>query len=136
MLYLMDTSTCSFALRSEYGVDRRMAGMKASDAAISVIVLAEAWAGSRKSSKPDLWRERWRKLIATWSILPFDESCAEVYAQIRHDLERRGTMIGIHDCQIAATALTHGLIVVTDNDVEFKRVPGLKVENWIKRSGR
>ena len=46
-------------------------------------------------------------LLNGWPILPFDQECADVYAQIRHDREKHGTMIGIHDCQIAATALVH-----------------------------
>ena len=120
-------------MKSIHGVAARMKSTPFDAMAISVVNLAEAWAGSRKSSKPALWRGRWQMLINGWRILPFDQECAEVYVQIRHDLEKHGTMIGIHDCQIAATALVHRLTVVTDNVTEFKRVPGLKVENWVKR---
>ena len=56
---------------------------------------------------------------------------AESYGQIRSDLERKGATIGGNDLWIAAHALTLGLKLVTNNDREFKRVPGLRVENWV-----
>jgi len=55
-----------------------------------------------------------------------------MYGQIRADLERAGTPIGPLDTMIAAHALSLGLIIVTDNEREFRRVPGLKIQNWAK----
>ena len=56
---------------------------------------------------------------------------AKQAARIRADLKRKGTPIGAYDLQIAATALVNGLTVVTNNTDEFKRVVGLKLENWV-----
>ena len=78
-------------------------------------------------------------LTTGWQPAPFDALCADHYGRIRADLERRGTMIGHRDCQIAATALAYAqsesvaVTVVTDNINEFKCVAGLKVANWVKR---
>lgn len=68
--------------------------------------------------------------LAPFSSLPFDDACACKCAEIRHELETRGVIIGPHDLQIAATALLHGLTLVTHNMSEFSRVPELKLEDW------
>jgi tRNA(fMet)-specific endonuclease VapC len=136
MRLLLDTNILSYAMRRQHGVHERIATHAIADIATSVIVLSEGLTGVEKSNRGNRWMRLWQGVVDTWPVLPFDAACAETYARIRADLERRGAMIGIHDCQIAATALTHGLIVVTDNDAEFKRVPGLKVENWVRRGTR
>jgi tRNA(fMet)-specific endonuclease VapC len=53
------------------------------------------------------------------------------YGDIRADLERRGTPVGVNDLHIAGHARSEGLIVVTNNLREFERVAGLRVENWL-----
>jgi tRNA(fMet)-specific endonuclease VapC len=62
--------------------------------------------------------------------LPFDDSCVDLYADIRSKLAAAGTPIGPIDTLIAAIALTHGVTLVTHNLAEFSRVPGLKIEDW------
>jgi tRNA(fMet)-specific endonuclease VapC len=69
-------------------------------------------------------------LLSKFVSFSFDDRCANVYARIRHDLERRGCVIGPYDLQISAIALAHPLTVVTGNVVEFSRVTGLRVEDW------
>jgi tRNA(fMet)-specific endonuclease VapC len=72
------------------------------------------------------------KFIAAFEITPFDDQASRRYAQIRARLERRGEPIGANDYIVAATALATGCILVTDNDREFRRVAGLKLEDWLK----
>jgi tRNA(fMet)-specific endonuclease VapC len=62
--------------------------------------------------------------------MSFDDAVAEVYGRLRAELDLRGTPIGPNDLLIAATALAHGLTLVTRNEKEFGRVPGLRIENW------
>jgi tRNA(fMet)-specific endonuclease VapC len=63
----------------------------------------------------------------------FDERAATAYGVIRADLERRGTPIGPLDTLLAAQAVGHELVLVTDNEREFRRVKQLKkVENWLQ----
>ena len=57
----------------------------------------------------------------------------ERYAVLRAELEAAGTVIGTHDLWIAAQALAEDAVLVTDNTREFERVPGLRLENWLKR---
>lgn len=71
--------------------------------------------------------ELFRELFAS---LPFDDEAAAVYARIRGDLTSRGVLIGGNDMMIAATALAHGLTLVTHNTGEFSRIPRLMIEDW------
>jgi tRNA(fMet)-specific endonuclease VapC len=58
------------------------------------------------------------------------ETAGEKYGTIRAELESRGEMIGNNDLWIAAHALASGLVLVTNNEREFRRVRGLKIQNW------
>ena len=73
-------------------------------------------------------------LLPNYEVLPFDTSAARIYAQVRADLERRGTPLDEADLRIAAIALAHGHTVVTGNVRHFGRVPDLPVENWLGES--
>ncbi|MFC1652893.1 type II toxin-antitoxin system VapC family toxin [Planctomycetota bacterium] len=69
-------------------------------------------------------------VLASIPILDIDLATARCHAQLWSDLSKRGNMIGVHDSWIAATCLAHGLKLVTENEQEFRRVPGLDLETW------
>jgi tRNA(fMet)-specific endonuclease VapC len=69
--------------------------------------------------------------LAPLTILPFDESAAWAYGDLRADLERRGTPIGSLDTMIAAHALSQQALLVTHNTREFAKVPGLQLDDWV-----
>jgi tRNA(fMet)-specific endonuclease VapC len=73
--------------------------------------------------------ERLRELIFFLPARPLPESAGEAYGALRADLEARGEMIGNNDLWIAAHALASGLTLVTNNDKEFRRVRGLRLQN-------
>lgn len=131
MRYLIDTTTVSFAMRAQRNVASRLESCRRADLAITSVALAEGLFGCARlgASGQRQWAV-WQALAAEWHVVPFDRACAEHYARLRADLERRGCAIGDRDMMIAATALAHDLILVTDNDAEFCRIPGLRVENW------
>jgi tRNA(fMet)-specific endonuclease VapC len=87
-----------------------------------------AWC--RKYEIPELRRNKLTLLLSPYRSLPFDSRCVPHYARIRHYLEKQEQMIGGNDLMIAATALAHGLTLVTHNTEEFSRVPGLQWEDW------
>ena len=74
--------------------------------------------------------ERTYQFAAPFTSLPFDDAAADVCSRIRHHLESQGTPIGPYDLQIAAIALANGCTLVRHNTAEFRRVPGLLVEDW------
>jgi tRNA(fMet)-specific endonuclease VapC len=98
---------------------------------ISAITVAELMYGIDKSAYPEQNKLALIKFLAPFEILSFSEAAATAYGRIRTDLERQGAPIGAYDLLFAAQALGEGLILVTNNEREFRRIDGLAVENWV-----
>jgi tRNA(fMet)-specific endonuclease VapC len=101
-----------------------------SELAVCSIVRAELMHGAEKYSNVSRRKMEVTKLLANVISCSFDDSCADVYGSLRQSLESRACIIGPYDLQIAAIALVHDLTLVTGNVSEFKRVHGLRVEDW------
>ncbi len=99
---------------------------------ISSISLAELQYGIKKSTRPDKNQIALNQFLLPLEIADFDTGAAIEYGRIRADLEKKGTPIGTLDTLIAAHVKAMGLILVTNNEKEFIRIDGLKVENWTK----
>jgi tRNA(fMet)-specific endonuclease VapC len=100
---------------------------------LSSVVLAELLTGVAKSGTgAALRRASLNDLVDGLTPLPFDGDAAEVYARLRARMESKGQLIGPLDLLIAAQALSRDLVLVTDNLREFRRVPGLACENWLR----
>lgn len=130
MKYLLDTNICIAAMRRNRQILARVLRADPSELAVAVMTVAELWFGALRSADPARGRAVADAFLAPFAWLPFNDVGAERYATARHALETRGTPIGERDLVIAATALAHGLAVVTNNTREFARVPGLVVEDW------
>lgn len=131
MRYLLDTNICIYVInqRPPTVLDKFLAH-EDDGLAISVITASELYWGVRKSgSARNLLALE--KFLAPLTVLDYNLAAAQVYGQLRTALERKGTPIGPLDMQIAAHALALGLTLVSNNLREFKRVRGLKLENWI-----
>lgn len=86
--------------------------------------------GARLSSRVAENLRSIERLLEPFHSIPFDDSCADQYAQISSTLRRQGMLIGANDLLIAATALSRKLTLVTHNVDEFSRVTGLLIEDW------
>jgi tRNA(fMet)-specific endonuclease VapC len=129
--YLLDTNICIYIRQNKpEQVLRRFRRLQPGEAALSVITYGELLYGAAKSSQRTMALERLRELIRLLPALPLPESAAERYLAIRAELESKGEMIGNNDVWIAAHALAQRLTLVTNNEKEFRRVRGLKVQNW------
>lgn len=130
-MYVLDSSVCIEFLRGNLpNVQEMMQATDPSQFAIPAIVEAELLTGAEKSANPVRNRHLVERFTSAFQILPFNSACARIYAQIRAALEAKGTPIGLMDMLIAATALAHFGTIVTNNEREFARVPGLRVEAW------
>lgn len=98
--------------------------------AVSAITLAELVHGAEKSSDPARNLSVVEDFCSRLSVLPYGEREAYHYGSIRAALEKLGQPIGVNDLHIAAQARAHGLVLITNNQREFERVPGLMLENW------
>ena len=131
MKVMLDTNICIYIIKQKpRSVLERFAAFPVGDLGISVITLAELEYGASKSSEPDRNREALEQFVSPLEIAVLDRPATSIYGKIRALLEKRGRPIGSMDLLIAAHALSLNVRLVTNNMREFKRVPGLRVENW------
>ena len=130
-VYMLDTSILSHLMRQPQGpIAARIAKVGEDAVTTSIIVACELRYGVVKRGSRRLTRQL-EAVLGAITILPMDAGSDRHYAAIRSTLEKKGTPIGAHDMLIAAHARSIGAICVTANVSEFKRVPALKVENWL-----
>ncbi|MFP4418826.1 MAG: type II toxin-antitoxin system VapC family toxin [Chitinispirillaceae bacterium] len=133
MKYMLDTNICIYIIKKKpISVLSRLQNEAITDVVVSSITLAELEYGVYKSSRVEQNKLALLRFFTPIEIVPFDDMAAGKYGQIRAALERAGRPIGSLDTLIAAHALSLRLILVTNNTSEFKRVKGLRVENWVK----
>ena len=129
--YLLDTNICIYVRRRKPElVFRHFDKLAPGEAAISVITFGELLYGANKSAEREASLKTLSEFFRLVPALPLPERAGEVYGFIRADLEARGEVIGGNDLWIAAHALASGLTLVTNNEKEFRRLRGLKVQNW------
>jgi tRNA(fMet)-specific endonuclease VapC len=129
--YLLDTNILSHLVRQPQGsIAARIAAAGEENVVTSLIVACELRYGAAKRGSRRLTRQV-EAILGAITILPLEAGADRHYAAIRTILEKKGTPIGANDMLIAAQARAIEATCVTDNVAEFKRVPGLKVENWL-----
>lgn len=128
--YLLDTNLCIRVLRQRPPALRARFNADAEALCISDVILYELLYGAERSSDPARVRREVEHFASRLAILPFDSEAAGHTAHIRADLERRGCVIGPYDLMIAGAARSRGLVVITANLDEFRRVQGLRCEDW------
>ena len=132
--YLLDTNILSDLVRAPQGrIAEAIAREGEGSVCTSIIVAAELRFGARKRGSKRLSFQL-EAILSAIEVLPFEPPADHSYAKLRTHLERAGTPIGPNDMLIAAQALAARLILVTANEREFRRVPGLGVENWLSES--
>lgn len=130
--YLLDTNALSEVIKQPAGaVARRIATAGEDSICTSIVVACELRYGAVKKGSAVL-TEKIDQLLTDVEILPLEEGVDRRYADLRVQLEQAGEPISAHDMLIAAQALALGLTMVTANVREFRRVPGLAVENWLE----
>ena len=131
--YMLDTNICIYVIRKKPSrLIQHFQNLRISDVGISSITFSELEYGVAKSQRSQQNKMALMEFLAPIEILPYDDMAAIQYGEIRASLERQGTPIGSLDMLIAAHALSIHSILVTNNESEFRRVPGLMVENWTK----
>lgn len=126
---MLDTDTVSYALRGHEKVVANLIENPPSELCVSAITVSELrYGAARRNSK------RLQDLIDTFTgaiaVVAFDEFCAHHYGDIAADLGKRGAPIGELDAMIAAHAMALDVVLVTNNTKHFRRVRGLRLENW------
>lgn len=131
MIYLLDTNVCIHLLNEKHpAILQHFRQHGPADIAMCSVVKAELLCGARRSQRVEANLQRLKIFFAPLRSLPFDDECAEQYGQIHADLLIQGKPIGPNDTLIAAIARAHDATLVTHNTAEFRRVAGLRMEDW------
>jgi tRNA(fMet)-specific endonuclease VapC len=128
---LLDTNVCVAILNRDERIRPHLERHMPSTLRMSAITLAELRFGVAKSDQSKRAASNLRVLLAKISVLPFDDAATLRYGALRALLEKRGAPIGPLDTLIAAHALSMGYTLASHNLREFRRVPGLKLEDWL-----
>jgi tRNA(fMet)-specific endonuclease VapC len=130
--YLLDSNTCieHFRRGARSPVTPRILSLNSSEIALCTVVRGELMCGALKSRDPGRSVSQLQRFLAGFASLPLDDAASDKYGEIRAHLERTGQSIGPNDMFIAAIALVHQLVLVTNNLREFTRVPNLTCEDW------
>jgi tRNA(fMet)-specific endonuclease VapC len=132
MKAMLDTNICIYIIkRRPHRCSIGLALSQLGTLVFQASLRAELEYGAAKSAQPRRNREALEEFVSPLDLDPFDRDAAEAYGRIRAALDRKGLPIGAMDMLIAAHALSLGANLVTNNETEFRRVSGLRVENWI-----
>ena len=129
--YMLDTNIVIYTIKNRPEQVRAAFNKHSGQMCISSITWGELVFGAEKSSKPEQNLKDIELLGANLEILDFGREAAEHFGQIRSELYAAGKPIGPYDMMIAGHARSEALVLVTNNENEFERVDGLRLENWV-----
>jgi len=133
LLYLLDTNTCIYIRQKRPAKTRaHFDKLEVGEMGMSVITYGELVYGALKHDQPARALSDLKDLAELIPVLPLPQEAGDAYGAIRRKLSGSGQIIGPNDLWIAAHALASGLILVTNNEREFKRIKDLNIENWAK----
>jgi tRNA(fMet)-specific endonuclease VapC len=128
--YMLDTNICIYTIRNQPPQVREAFISHQDQMCVSTVTAMELIFGAEKSAVPEKNLPVIESFLARLAVLDYDLHAAEHTGQLRAELQKIGKPIGPYDQMIAGHARSLGLIVVTNNEREFDRVSGLRVENW------
>jgi|EndMetStandDraft_5_1072996.scaffolds.fasta_scaffold165385_2 tRNA(fMet)-specific endonuclease VapC len=130
--FLLDTNICIYiAKQKPISVLKKFEQLVTGQVAMSTITYGELQFGAQKSHHPHTTLKMLEELRDLIPPLPMPIETGKIYGEIRSKLEKKGMPIGNNDLWIAAHALAIGVVLVTNNDKEFRRIPHLKIDNWV-----
>ncbi|MFC3853926.1 tRNA(fMet)-specific endonuclease VapC [Salinispirillum marinum] len=129
--YMLDTNIVIYVIKRRPIEVLEVFNLHAGQMCVSSITLAELLHGAEKSAKPEHNLRQVEEFFSRLDILDYGQKAAAHYGQIRTELERKGTPIGVNDLHIAGHARSEGLTLVTNNMREFERIEALRLENWV-----
>lgn len=130
MNYLIDTDIIIYSLKNHQKVNENFSSFRNSPKSISVITYGELVYGACKSQYVETNLAKVHRLAEIFPIINISPSVMETFGDLKVSLEQSGRIIDDMDLMIASTAITHNLILVTNNDRHFRRIEGLGIENW------
>jgi predicted nucleic acid-binding protein len=131
-MYLLDTDIVIYSLKGHSAVKKKLERNLHAALKISIVTLMELYYGAYKSQKVTSNIGKIKRIEDAVEIIALGRESAEILAMLKADLEKAGTPLDDFDLILAACALAHDLVLVTNNVKHFQRIQGLKFENWAK----
>ena len=131
-MYLLDSDILIHALRGHATVTERLREHRDAPKALSVLTYGELLYGARKSQRPADHLAKVYRLAELFPLIPVSRAIMEGFAELKVKLESRGEPLDHIDLMIGVTALALNYTMVTNNERHFRRIPGLRIENWTK----
>ena len=133
MRYMLDTNICIHIIREKpVKILKKLRSFDITDIAISAITHSELEYGITKSRSRRANQQALTQFLSSLEILPNDDKAAVNYGQVRSYLEKKGVVIDAMDLLIGAHARGIPVTLVTNNLMGFRKIPGLRVENWAR----
>jgi len=129
--FMLDTNIAIYVIKRRPMEVMELFNKHASQICMSAISVAELLHGVEKSERPEQNLEVVEDFLSRLEVQDYNINVAAHYGDIRANLEKKGTPIGVNDLHIAAHARSDGMVLVTNNTREFERVEGLRIENWL-----
>jgi tRNA(fMet)-specific endonuclease VapC len=132
-MYYLDTNTCIYFLNGTYeSVKNKLISIAPNEIVIPSIVKAELLLGAYKSKNKKVNIEKVERFLEPFEIVAFEDLMTYVYAEIRNKTEKKGEIVGPNDLLIASIVKFGDGVLVTHNVKEFKRIEGLRIDDWVK----
>lgn len=131
-MYLLDTDIIIYSLKGHPVLQENLRRHLNDSLQISIVTCLELYYGAYKSPQVTGNLAKVKKIEETLEVIPLGTETAEIFGRLKAQLEIKGTRLDDFDLMIAACALTHNLTLVTNNEMHFQRIDGLKLTNWIK----
>lgn len=130
--YVLDTDTCIYWLKGEESIRRKVEQVGADSLRTTIITLAELKYGAYYSQKVSENLENIAKFLRKVKVLPLNYDAVDRFGKIKAELRKTGRVIQDFDLLIASITLSHGGVLITNNEEHFKRIDGLSFKNWLK----
>ena len=130
--YLLDSNICIHLLRGRKDVYEQLLQVEWKNCCISEITVIELLYGAECSNAPDENREEVLSFCTDLEVISIS-GCIMDFVRLKAYLRKRGNMIDDFGLLIGATAIANGLILVSENEKRFVRIPEIKLENWVNR---
>ena len=131
-MYLLDTDIIIYSLKGHPVLQENLRRHLNDPLQISIVTCLELYYGAYKSPQVTGNLAKVKRIEETLEVIPLGTEAAEIFGRLKAQLEIKGTRLDDFDLMIAACALTHNLTLVTNNEMHFRRIEGLKVTNWVK----
>ena len=129
-MFLLDTNIIIYALKNHALVKKNLYKHLNDPLSISVVTLMELYYGAYKSQKVEANLAKIKAIENSFEIIPLEKESVEIFGIYKAKLNQSGTPLDDFDLVLAVCALTHNLILVTNNTKHFRRIEELKIANW------